>query len=204
MLAYGFQTCVTSMLKIVDCGDVSCVLSYFSSPCTPSSMYIAAVSILFSSSASPHLHHLPSSISASALNSFFPLPLYSTPVVQHVHRSTLNLNRFPPLPLYPTPAVQHFHRTTLNLNRFSPLPLYPTLQGHRGAVLAVALSSDNGIMASGGEDNNVIVWDFDTHARLRVLKVCCCCMHVQPCFGAFTDSYRRNARIVGISGGAVS
>ena len=39
--------------------------------------------------------------------------------------------------------------------------------GHKNKILCVALSSDSSMMASGGSDSTVVIWDFNTHTIIR-------------------------------------
>jgi WD40 repeat protein len=48
--------------------------------------------------------------------------------------------------------------------------LLATLQGHTGVVLSVALSGDGRLMASGGDDAMVRLWDTTNGASLRTLR----------------------------------
>jgi WD40 repeat protein len=45
-----------------------------------------------------------------------------------------------------------------------------TLKGHTGWVAAVAFSPDNKVLATGGADNTIKLWDVATQKELRVLK----------------------------------
>ena len=43
--------------------------------------------------------------------------------------------------------------------------------GHKGAVLALALNTDGNFMASAGQDTCINIWDFNTFAHIKTLRV---------------------------------
>ena len=45
-----------------------------------------------------------------------------------------------------------------------------TLSGHAKVVWSVAVSPDAKIIASGGSDNNVILWDYDKGKKIATLR----------------------------------
>jgi WD40 repeat protein len=58
----------------------------------------------------------------------------------------------------------------VHVRRFSDAEPTRTIRGHTGMVLSAALSPDEKVIASGGEDNTVILWNIDTGEEIRRLR----------------------------------
>ena len=48
--------------------------------------------------------------------------------------------------------------------------LEAVLKGHTGAVLSVALTSDDQYIVSGGQDNNLIIWNLQYRRQEALLE----------------------------------
>lgn len=58
-----------------------------------------------------------------------------------------------------------------------------TLNGHKGAVTALAFEAEGGLLASGSHDTDVIVWDLAAEAGLFRFIFLCASRRSLPCIG---------------------
>ncbi|MBW4634376.1 MAG: serine/threonine protein kinase [Iphinoe sp. HA4291-MV1] len=82
--------------------------------------------------------------------------------------STRVITLHPPLPTYHS-SPQNPQRLTSSVVPFQRWQCVRTLTGHSSMVLAVAISSDGRIIASGSNDNTIKLWQLETGKLLRTL-----------------------------------